>query len=188
MVNSTNGKTIKIPVKPARPKLLSAEEPQRLMLAGPAKSQETSVEGLPPETDAREFDHQEQAGDWRTAVEAARKQTERRAQIRLREERHRLLNRMLDVLDNLERAVAHAPEQDPLSAGIELILSDLREQLAREGVELVHALGRRFDPTLHEAVATDGPGADTVVEVLKNGYTLEGELLRPAQVIVGRAR
>jgi len=93
---------------------------------------------------------------------------------------------MLSVADDLERALSHADKTDPLRAGVELTLGSLLKQLRQEGVEPIQALGQRFDPNLHEAVASDGSGADQVVKVVRAGYNLDGELLRPAQVIVGR--
>jgi molecular chaperone GrpE len=96
-----------------------------------------------------------------------------------------LVNRLLSIADNLERALAHADSKDPLYAGVRLTFDDLMEQLKKEGVRPIPALGRSFDPNLHEAVATDGSGGNTVVKVLDTGYMLNGNLLRPARVVVG---
>jgi molecular chaperone GrpE len=119
---------------------------------------------------------------------AVRRRIEHRAQQQIQEERARLLNRLLGVADNLERALAHAATDDPLRAGVQLTLHDLINQMAQEGVEPIQALGQPFDPNLHEAVATDGTGGDRVVKVVQTGYTLDGELLRPARVVVGRVK
>ena len=97
-----------------------------------------------------------------------------------------MLLRLLTVADNLERALDHADADDPLRAGVQLTLNDLMKQLAQEGVEPIQTLGQPFDPHVHEAVATDGSGGDRVIKVLQTGYTLNGELLRPARVVVGR--
>jgi molecular chaperone GrpE len=116
-----------------------------------------------------------------------RRQAEHRAESQVNEERNRLLSRLLVVGDNLERAMAHADGDDPLYAGLRLIFDDLLAQLKTEGVEPISALGNAFDPNLHEAVTTDGTGGHTVVKVLQTGYVRDGELVRPARVVVGSA-
>jgi molecular chaperone GrpE len=179
-----NGRTIKIPVHTTRPQLPAAEEETLPMLTGPAITQADAVDGA-SEGITEAVDWKELASRLRAEAESVRKRSERRAQNRIREERRRLLSRLLTVIDNLERALVHADENDALKAGVQLILDDLLGQLAQEGVEPIHAQGRSFDPALHEAVATDGSRGDTVVEVLETGYTLNGELLRPARVVVG---
>jgi molecular chaperone GrpE len=201
MRDSGNGRTIKIPVRAVGRQLPPTEERVRPLLAGPDEEREEVVEAR-PEVEAREqveadaLEWEERLPPWpleeevpRGEVERrARERAERRAELRIREERKRLLNRLLTVADNLERALRHAGADDPLRAGIELTLGDLRSQLAQEGVEPIPALGRPFDPNLHEAVAVDGSGGEEVVEVVQTGYTLDGELLRPARVVVGRNR
>jgi molecular chaperone GrpE len=137
------------------------------------------------EVEAKVADWKERALRLQAETENARKRAERRAGTQVRRERQRLLSRLLTVADNLERALAHATADDPLYDGVRLTWSDLRSQLAQEGVEPIQALGQLFDPNLHEAVAADGSGGDTVVEVVQTGYTLDGELLRPARVVVG---
>lgn len=137
--------------------------------------------------------HQKQIDEWKTRAaqlqnrEAdVRRREERHANQQIGQERERLLKRMLSVADDLERAISHADKTDPLRAGVELTLNGVLKQLSQEGVEPIQALGRKFDPNLHEAVASDGTGVDQVVKVLRNGYSLNGALLRPAQVVVGR--
>ena len=127
----------------------------------------------------------EQASLWRAEANGIRKRSERRAEIQIRQERQRLLHRLIAVTDNLQRALAHSDRNDPLRAGVQLILDDLLAQLAQEGVVPIQALGQTFDPTLHEAIASDGSSGDAVVEVARTGYTLDGEILRAATVVVG---
>ncbi|MCP4359891.1 MAG: nucleotide exchange factor GrpE, partial [Chloroflexi bacterium] len=85
--------------------------------------------------------------------------------------------------DNLERALQHG-ETEP---GLELTLKSFQAALARHGVEPMTAEGEPFDPALHEAIHVIvqpdmEPG--TVAAVETAGYTLNGKLLRPSQVIV----
>jgi molecular chaperone GrpE len=94
---------------------------------------------------------------------------------------------VIDAVDNLERALEAAGEGESLSAGVEMVLSGLRETLKRHGVEVVDPQGEKFDPTLHEALSTqpvDGTESGVVVEVLQKGYTLGDQLVRPARVVV----
>jgi molecular chaperone GrpE len=100
---------------------------------------------------------------------------------------------LLMVADNLKRTIAAAAERpetvedDILIEGVRATERLLEQTLSRFGVRKIDALGKRFDPSLHEAVmeADDGsqpPG--TVVRVVEDGYTIHDRLLRPARVVV----
>jgi molecular chaperone GrpE len=97
----------------------------------------------------------------------------------------RLLKDLFPVVDNLDRALAAAPEGDPLAGGVKLVLKVLEEALARHGVKSFHALGEAFDPRQHEAIMTM-PTAErppgTVVLEHGRGFTLHDRLVRPALV------
>jgi molecular chaperone GrpE len=98
-----------------------------------------------------------------------------------------LVRELLPVVDNLERALASAPEGDPLLEGVRLVHADLVAALEREGVESFDPSGDEFDPSLHEALSTrpaDGAGSGLVVDVVEKGYRLNDSVLRPARVIV----
>jgi molecular chaperone GrpE len=101
-----------------------------------------------------------------------------------------LLEAFLEVADNLERALAHGDADAPaVVAGVEATHRQLLRLLEREGVARIDALDQPFDPQLHEAVsAVPAPDLTTerVIAVDRPGYTLRGELLRPARVVVGR--
>jgi molecular chaperone GrpE len=101
-----------------------------------------------------------------------------------------LVSRILPVLDNFERALAAAPEsgpERPFRDGVHLIYKQLMDQLRKEGLRTIESVGRPFDPTLHDAVATEPslriPG-NIVVEELQRGYIFQERLLRPAMVKV----
>ncbi|HET9073880.1 MAG TPA: nucleotide exchange factor GrpE [Solirubrobacteraceae bacterium] len=99
----------------------------------------------------------------------------------------KLARELLPALDNLERAITHAAEDDPLLNGIKLVHSDLLAALKRSGIEAFSPAGESFDPQLHEAVAQhaqDGAEAGTVLEVYQAGYRLGDTVLRPARVLV----
>ena len=91
-----------------------------------------------------------------------------------------LLTKLLPVLDDLERAEAHVKDE-----GLSLAIKHLHEVLSAEGVIELEVICKTYDPTLAEATETvDGP-KDQVVEVVRKGYKLNDQILRPAQVKVG---
>ena len=114
---------------------------------------------------------------------------------------------LIPVLDNLERALAAAenkadrPQADDrvrdgtsagfsLAEGIRLVREELAGVLKRNGIESYEPTGEQFDPHLHEAMMMrPAPGNDAgkVLEVLEKGYRANGEVLRPARVVVGSA-
>jgi molecular chaperone GrpE len=114
--------------------------------------------------------------------------------------RRAILAELLEVLDNLDRAVAAA--RDPRDAaevpdafvtlvrGVELVRDQFLAKLEAFGVVRRPALGQTFDARIHEAVSTilvEDPGGDGVVAgVIREGYAIGDEVLRPAAVVVGR--
>lgn len=101
-----------------------------------------------------------------------------------------LVGRILPVLDNFERAVASSRAEggvDPLLEGVTLIQRQLLEELRKEGLRPMEAVGSAFDPELHEAVATEAGSPappNTVTAVLQRGYFFHDRVLRPALVRV----
>lgn len=99
---------------------------------------------------------------------------------------------LLPVLDNLRRAVEHAGEagaEDFFVSGLELVVREFETALERIGITPVPAVGERFDPAIHNAIAaeeSDDVEHDTVVAELVPGYRLHDRLLRPAIVRVVR--
>ncbi|HEY7186329.1 MAG TPA: nucleotide exchange factor GrpE [Vicinamibacterales bacterium] len=96
---------------------------------------------------------------------------------------------MLPIVDNLERALAAAPEADPLRKGVELIHKQMLDLLRKRGVKAIEALGADFDPNFHQAVIHE-PSSEhregEVIEELQRGYLLGDRLLRPAMVKVAK--
>ena len=103
-----------------------------------------------------------------------------------------MITRYLGVLDDLERALARAPEEEACQewvSGIELIRQKLVALLDAEGVETIVAEGERFDPMLHEAISyeeSEDHEEGSVIEVTQRGYKLGERVLRPAMVRVAR--
>ncbi|MCX2793437.1 nucleotide exchange factor GrpE [Microbulbifer thermotolerans] len=106
----------------------------------------------------------------------------------------RLLQDLLPVVDNLERALASIDADDEVNRaiveGIELTHKSFVDTLAKHSVEVVDPAGEPFDPELHQAM-TQVPNGDvepnTVLEVFQKGYRLNGRLVRPAMVVVSKA-
>jgi molecular chaperone GrpE len=94
---------------------------------------------------------------------------------------------LVPVLDNLERALRAADDDSELARGVGLVRTELEETLKRAGIEAYDPLGERFDPAWHEALSSrpaDDEEAGLVVETLERGYRLDGQVLRPARVVV----
>ncbi len=103
----------------------------------------------------------------------------------------KVLEDLLPVLDNLGLglAAAKAPNADlkTLVGGIGMVAEQLKTSLASHGLKEINPLGQPFDANLHEAISqqpSDAVAEDSVVAVVRTGYSLNGRLLRPASVIV----
>jgi molecular chaperone GrpE len=101
-----------------------------------------------------------------------------------------LARQLVPVLDNLERALASSQESEvSLAEGVRLVYADLKSVLERNGIESYEPSGEDFDPAWHEAMMTRPAPAEEagkVLEVLEKGYRLDGQVLRPARVVVGQ--
>ncbi|MEN6430795.1 MAG: nucleotide exchange factor GrpE [Coriobacteriales bacterium] len=102
----------------------------------------------------------------------------------------RIIEELLPVLDNLERAIDHVTaggDTKQLLTGVEMVKQQMLDVFTKEGVQVEDPFGKPFDPTLHQAV---GQREDhevpegTVVDVFQKGYILAGRVVRPAMVVV----
>lgn len=95
---------------------------------------------------------------------------------------------LLHTADNMDLALQHAPATTDknLLEGLKMVLNHFRETLNRQGVNLIDALQKPFDPNLHEAMGEESSEhpAGTILKEHTKGYTLHGRLLRPARVTV----
>jgi molecular chaperone GrpE len=119
------------------------------------------------------------------------------ARARLRKEvskdvergRRSMLVSFLEVLDNLDRALeASSDRTDPLAQGVSIVRQQFLATLEGMGVKRVDPLGHPFDPSIHEAVsqvpAPAGTEPNVVIGVIRPGYVMNDEVLRPAAVAV----
>jgi molecular chaperone GrpE len=103
-----------------------------------------------------------------------------------------LARSLLPALDNLERALAageDASAHKALLEGVAMVRDELHGRLEGAGVESFDPTGEKFDPRLHEALSTqpgEGTESGVVLETVERGYRLNGQVLRPAKVVVSQ--
>jgi molecular chaperone GrpE len=130
-------------------------------------------------------------------MENMRKRQKRELDDAKFETKNKVLKEMLPVVDNLERAIEHAVagaagggEKNAIVEGVQLVLRQFTTAFERLDVTPIDAMGQPFDPNLHEAISqqeSDQPPG-TVVQVLQRGYRAGDRLLRPALVVVAKAK
>ncbi len=106
----------------------------------------------------------------------------------------KIINDLLPVVDNLERALAATSGDDevlkPIVEGVELTLKSFVDALKRHSVEVINPVGEPFDPQSHQAISAvenNEVEPNTVLDVFQKGYSLHGRLVRPAMVVVSKA-
>jgi molecular chaperone GrpE len=104
-----------------------------------------------------------------------------------------LLRKLLPILDNLRRALDHAPEGIDRNwfDGLRMVVRQFEDTLQAQGVSPIPAVGEKFDPAQHEAIAreeTDEHEEGTIVEEMQPGYRLHERVLRPTLVKVAHPR
>jgi molecular chaperone GrpE len=101
-----------------------------------------------------------------------------------------LLDRLVTIVDNFELGLEAArgeSEKSPIYSGMTLVLKQLRDFLADTGLQPIEAVGQKFDPHLHEAIAhepSDEFPEETVIRQTRRGYRFKDRLLRPSAVVV----
>jgi molecular chaperone GrpE len=100
-----------------------------------------------------------------------------------------VVTELLPIVDNLERALQAAADDDPLRKGVELIHKQMLDMLRKRGVKPIETLGTDFDPNFHQAVIheeSEQHREGEVMQELQRGYLLGDRLLRPAMVKVAK--
>lgn len=155
----------------------------------PAKSE--SASGAPPKA---QTSSDERMVDALADLAAARQRVERDAQRVLDETRAKLVEQLIPALDNLDRSIGAVRQStdQALLDGIRMVRDQFEQVLADYGVEVIHAEGAPFDPSIHDALSiayVDDPAEEgQVVGVEQRGYRMNGRLLRAARVRVGKVR
>ena len=153
----------------------------------------TYIEELEERLAAKDAELQQILSKYRSAADEFEQ-----ARVRLRREitkdversRRATLVSFIEVLDNLDRALTAAADRpdDPLVKGISLVQQQFLSTLESLGIARLDPLGEAFDPSRHEAVATTPAGPDVpagrIVGVVRTGYLIGDEVLRPAMVAV----
>ncbi|MBI1754872.1 nucleotide exchange factor GrpE, partial [Candidatus Azambacteria bacterium] len=104
-----------------------------------------------------------------------------------------IIERLLPVLDSFELAIQHVPKElegNGWAQGVKHTKQQVDAVLKDVGVGEIRALGEKFDPSVHEAVAEEAADGEEgkVIEVLQKGYVLHGEVIRPAKVKISKKK
>ncbi|HVX28986.1 MAG TPA: nucleotide exchange factor GrpE [Nitrolancea sp.] len=140
---------------------------------------------------ARSAEYLDQAQRARAEMINYRRRMEQEMQVTRRYAAEHVIARLLPVIDDFHRAINAVPEQDrdnPWVQGMLLIERKMWSVLESEGVKPIDAVGKPFDPSLHEAVSVESDGGNIVVEEFQRGYMLHDRLIRPAMVKVGQGK
>lgn len=98
-----------------------------------------------------------------------------------------IISNFLPILDNLEKALEAKTEDENYKQGIELVLKQFKDVLRANGVEEIEAVGKTFDPELHEAVSSvidEKLGEKEIKEEYRKGYIIGNKVIRHSMVIV----
>ncbi|MCL5039433.1 MAG: nucleotide exchange factor GrpE [Firmicutes bacterium] len=171
-----------------------------------ADDQQTAAKGRENDGAAPEKPAPEEAIAWKTKAEENwnlylraradfenyQKRAQRDMASLIRYGKRDVFLKLLEIMDNFERALTQKnQEAGALLAGVEIIYRQVEGLLSSQGVKAFPAVGKVFDPSLHEAVAVwerDDIAEETVTDEIQKGYLYEDEVLRPARVRVARPK
>jgi molecular chaperone GrpE len=166
--------------------------------AAPTSSKPSYVEQLEQQLAEKDRQLQDAIGKYRQAAsefEESRLRLRREISKEIERGRRELLSDLLEVVDNLDRALEAAARQsaspEALLQGVEMVRRQFLGKLEGLGVRRIEAEGQPFDPLLHEAISTvPAPTPDhdgLIVGIVRHGYKIGDEVLRPAAVAVAKA-
>jgi len=153
-------------------------------------SEEQKIEAL--KTLEEELDEtQEKASEWEKKAKKIKadfdnykKSQEDRKEKWQHQAKEGLAEEMIEVIDNLERAIISADEDSALLQGVKMVADQLYEKLESEGLQRIDAEGEEFDPNLHKAVEKREDGKK-ILEEKRKGYMFGDRVLRESEVVVG---
>lgn len=163
---------------------MSYEELSREELVEALKQFEKELEKAEEERDQKEDLAKKVKADfenYKKKEEERKEEWEIQAQQELAEE-------LIEVLDNLERAILSAQEDSTVVQGVKMVSDQLYETLENRGLERIDAEGEEFDPTLHKAVDTEEGKHNQVLRQKRKGYMFGDKVLREAEVVVGNKK
>ncbi len=147
------------------------------------------------EANARAEEHLDRLLRTQAELENQRKRAERDIENAHKYALEKFVNELLAVKDSLELGIQAARgesvDAEKILEGTELTDKMLTQVLQKFGVEEINPQGEKFDPELHQAMSmqpSDEFPANTVMQVVQKGYTLNGRLIRPAMVIVSQGK
>ena len=126
-------------------------------------------------------------------LRATRERIERQAQAKEELRRGEVVQALFEPFENLRRSIAavrSGAPADEVGNGLEIVETQILDAFRRLGLEEVPGKGARFDPGLHEAIATlpvtDPALDDIVIDVFSAGYRIGSRLIQPARVVIGK--
>ena len=153
-------------------------------------SEEQKIEAL-QEMEKELEKNQSQASQWeekakkiKADFENYKKKQDQRKEKWQHQAKEGLAEELIEVIDNLERAILSADEDSTLLQGVKMVADQLYDKLESEGLERIDAEGEEFDPRLHKAVEKQEDG-EKVIEEKRKGYMFGDRVLREAEVVIG---
>ncbi|WP_437278974.1 nucleotide exchange factor GrpE [Sorangium sp. So ce375] len=160
--------------------------------AAPAEQQPPTPEDKLGEAQAEAARLREQLLRTAADFDNFRKRSRREVEEAQRRGRETILKDLLPVFDNLERAASHAesaPDVKSVAEGVRIVTKQFVDTLDRMGIKRIAAVGKPFDPSVHEAIqqidSTEHPAGVVIAEV-QPGYMLGDYLIRAAMVVVSK--
>ena len=159
------------------------------------EAEEDNVEEMPNgegQSEQKEEDFKEKYYYLAAEMQNIRKRFEREKQNLVKYGNEKVLSELIEVIDNLDRTLDAIKNDDDkkvknIVLGVDMVRKQFLDVLKQNGVERVEALGEKFDPNFHEAMAQEKDEEkedETIINEYQKGYMLNGRLLRPAKVVV----
>ena len=161
---------------------MSYEELSREQLEEALQEIEEELAEVQEERDRKE----ELAKKVKADFENYKKREEERKDRWAKQAQQKLAEDLIEVLDNLERALLSADEDSTVVQGVKMVADQLYETLEKKGLQKIDAEGEEFDPELHKAVDTEEGEHNQVLQQKRKGYMFDDQVIREAEVVVGK--
>jgi molecular chaperone GrpE len=187
-----SGETEPEPESPAAADTAPAEGGGSAAEVDPVRLEIARLEKSYDESQARLREVSKAYNELKAEMAAFKDRMEARAKYDAESRAYDQVKAFFDPVMNLKRSIASLPagEDDPLFRGLNIVFGQFMEALSRLGLSEVPGVGAMFDPRVHEALGTtpvEDPAQDgRVVAVLTTGFVVNGRVLQPAQVAVGK--